>query len=186
MKVGRKLAPTRAGAKKSAVSVPKRRGGRAPLDVGKAVQALAAGKPTAAVALAAGSKAKSRRALNEIGRRLIDRLRKNGQIQDAFNEGQLTLQRFADAVAEQALGAMKVSRHYDRDGNMTDENLDIDWQARTAARQQYMQAMGLCRLQIEDDTGPGDSPLGELTDEQLCELRRYAAEVAAKDAGGGG
>jgi hypothetical protein len=143
------------------------------LDERKALVAISRGATAANVARAAGSRAKTREALAEVGRRLRNRLRLRGEIHEVFDRLGYTVEEFAKGVIEQATSAMRVDRHWGKDG--PEEAVDIDFAARAAARYQYLEACGLRTLPYGDEASGARDPLAELNDAELAELVRQAA-----------
>jgi hypothetical protein len=119
------------------------------LDYGAALRALAAGRPAADVAIAAGSKARDRRNLQRVGLKIIDKLVSRGVVYDAFCQLGYGIEEFCRGVIA-ATEATKKKYLYER-GKVIAVFEDPDWKARGVARDQYMRAVGMERWPLGDE-----------------------------------
>lgn len=156
------------------VDVPKRKGGRPRLDEGKALAAIAAGKPAATVARLAGSQATDREILGGIGRRLIRRLRETGQIREVFDAVNVTLEAFALNVKAR-MEATRIVEHTFA-GAVFARREEPDYATQAEACREYMEVCGLRRLELDVDVPEDEGPLSELTDAELANLLSLARE----------
>ncbi len=132
----------------------------------RALEALSRGAKPARVAKAAGSTARTQKKLGDVGRALIRRLRDKGQITEAFAAAGYDVQQFAQDVVQQALSANKITRIVIK-GELF-EFVDVDHQARTAAREQFARAVGLTDL--PPDTNVQVNVMHQLDDALLVRL----------------
>jgi hypothetical protein len=150
------------------------------LDYTAAAHAASQGKTLANVARAAGSRAKVRN-LRRVGKHILETLAAHGQVFGTFNRLGYAVETFARDVIEQTTKAHKVIRAFCK-GECTFEARDVDWQARTAAREQYMRAVGMVGLPQESGAAP--TPLEELSDDELVWLDQFDLAEAAREAAG--
>jgi len=110
------------------------------LDYAAAMRAVASGACAAQVAIAAGSKATSRRNLRRVGLKIIDRLVHSGQIRDTFDQLRYTIEQFCHAIIN-ALQATKKT-YCSHKGKVCVREVP-DWKTQTKAADLYMRAVGM-------------------------------------------
>lgn len=175
---GKSAGPAKSAAEKAAATAAVK------LDYAKALRAANKGASPATVAKAAGSSAKTRGGLRSSGLDILARLRERGQIIETFNRLGYGVEQFAREVITQAQHAKKVSREFFQ-GACVDVSEDIDWSARTAAREQFLRATGITGLPHE--SAPDRTPLSDLSNAEIEAIARAAAaESQVEGLAGGG
>jgi len=127
------------------------------LDYVAAAQMLAKGAGMARVAKAAGSNATTRKGLRGVGTRIAQRIRTRVEIQERFDRLGFSIDTFAAGVIDAAQNAARrVKVGEENDGTPIFE-FDADHDARTRARNQYLEACGLRQLPREGGEEPAAS-----------------------------
>jgi hypothetical protein len=116
------------------------------LDYGAALRAYAHGACAAQIALAAGSRATSRRNLRCVGLKIVRRLESRGQIYQTFGQLGCAVEEFCKVVVR-IMEATKthVTQH---EGQMAESEPMPDWKAQAAGCDLYMRATGIDKLPL--------------------------------------
>lgn len=148
------------------------------LDYVAAAQAIAKGAKAATVAKKAGSRATTRKGLRAVGTRLIERIRTRLDIQERFDRVGYSIDEFARGVVDAATNASRRVRV----GGTNEEpefEFDPDWDARTRARNQYLEACGLRQLPRESiEPPPASMSVGDELLQKVADGTASEAEMA--------
>jgi len=148
------------------------------LDYVAAAQAIAKGAKPATVAKKAGSKATTRKGQRSVGLRLIERIRTRLDIQERFDRIQYSIDEFALGVADAARNASRRVR-IGGTNEAPEFAFDPDWDARTRARNQYLEACGLRQLPRESiEPPPASMSVGDELLQKVADGTASEAEMA--------
>lgn len=145
------------------------------LDYVSAARALSKGATMANVAKAAGSKATTRKGLRAAGTHIAKRIRTRLDIRETFDRLGYSIETFARGVIESATEASRRVRIGETEDGKPDFAFDPDHDARTRARNQYLEACGLRQLPLE---GAAEEPAGAAVGDEL--LQKVAAGTASE------
>lgn len=125
--------------------------GRGRLNYGRACLAIANGECYARVAMAAGSRAKSRASLRRVGYRIYHQLRASGELELVLAEHGVTVTRIAEQVS--ALINAKKTRIVKKANGNFEIRIDEDYRAQAKAVEMWMKLIGHNQLPLfSEDT----------------------------------
>lgn len=140
------------------------------LDYVAAARKLAKGGTMASVARAAGSNATTRKGLRAVGTQIANRIRTRVDIHDRFDRLGFSIDTFAEGVIDAAQNASRRVKIGEAEDGTPHFAFDPDYDARTRARNQYLEACGLRQLPREGGEEPpasvnvGDELLQKVAD----------------------
>lgn len=152
---------------------PKRHSG---LDYPRGAEVLANGGSRREVAVAAGSQAASDRQLTKAGSDIVARLRHRGDILQALDRVGLTLDRVLGNIATR-MDHRRITRTFDRKGQVVHEFHDADATAQARAVDQYFDLVGLRTLPPPEPDN--DRPFAHIPDEVLEAMMANAEAIEA-------